>query len=139
MKYLKLPSIARHMNTSTGVIQPTSTIFHLMIALLLSPYSHVRLCNPIDGSPPGPSVPGILQARTLEWVAISFSNACMHAKLLQSCPTLQPHRRQPTRPLRPWDSPDKNTGGVAISFSRGSTQPRDPTGVSCTAGGFFTA
>ena len=33
------------------------------------------LCNPIDGSAPGSSVPGILQARTLEWVAISFSNA----------------------------------------------------------------
>ena len=33
------------------------------------------LCDPIDGSPPGASVPGILQARTLEWVAISFSNA----------------------------------------------------------------
>ena len=33
------------------------------------------LCNPIDGSPPGSPVPGILQARTLEWVAISFSNA----------------------------------------------------------------
>ena len=33
------------------------------------------LCNPTDGSPPGSSVPGILQARTLEWVAISFSNA----------------------------------------------------------------
>ena len=32
------------------------------------------LCDPIDGSPPGPPVPGILQARTLEWVAISFSN-----------------------------------------------------------------
>ena len=32
-------------------------------------------CNPIDGSPPGSPVPGILQARTLEWVAISFSNA----------------------------------------------------------------
>ena len=31
------------------------------------------LCNPIDGSPPGSSVPGILQARTLDWVAISFS------------------------------------------------------------------
>ena len=31
------------------------------------------LCDPIDGSPPGPPVPGILQARTLEWVAISFS------------------------------------------------------------------
>ena len=35
----------------------------------------LTLCNPIDGSPPGPPVPGILQARTLEWVAISFSNA----------------------------------------------------------------
>ena len=33
------------------------------------------LCDPIDGNPPGSSVPGILQARTLEWVAISFSNA----------------------------------------------------------------
>ena len=32
------------------------------------------LCDPIDGSPPGSPVPGILQARTLEWVAISFSN-----------------------------------------------------------------
>ena len=32
------------------------------------------LCNPIDSSPPGSSVPGILQARTLEWVAISSSN-----------------------------------------------------------------
>ena len=46
------------------------------------------LCNPIDGSPPGSSVLGTLQARTLEWVAISFCNACMHAKSLQSCPTL---------------------------------------------------
>ena len=34
------------------------------------------LCYPIDGSPPGSPVPGILQARILEWVAISFSNAC---------------------------------------------------------------
>ena len=34
------------------------------------------LCDPIDSSPPGSLVPGILQARTLEWVAISFSNAC---------------------------------------------------------------
>ena len=35
----------------------------------------LTLCDPIDGSPPGSPVPGILQARTLEWVAISFSNA----------------------------------------------------------------
>ena len=35
----------------------------------------LTLCDPIDSSPPGSPVPGILQARTLEWVAISFSNA----------------------------------------------------------------
>ena len=46
--------------------------------------SRPTLCNPIEGSPPEFSVPGILQARILEWVAISFSNACMHAKSLQS-------------------------------------------------------
>ena len=43
--------------------------------LLLSHFSRVWLCDPIDGSPPGSTVSGILQARTLEWVAISFSNA----------------------------------------------------------------
>ena len=40
--------------------------------------SCLTLCNPTDGSPPGSAVPGILQARTLEWIAISFSN-------IQSC------------------------------------------------------
>ena len=45
------------------------------VLLLLSHFSRVRLCDPIDGSPPGSPVPGILQARTLEWVAIAFSNA----------------------------------------------------------------
>ena len=33
------------------------------------------LCNPVDSSPPGSAIPGILQTRTLEWVAMSFSNA----------------------------------------------------------------
>ena len=40
------------------------------------------LCDPIDGSPPGSPVPGILQARTLEWVAISFSYALNNARAL---------------------------------------------------------
>ena len=43
----------------------------LLLLLQLCP----TLCYPIDGSPPGFPVPGILQARTLEWVGISFSNA----------------------------------------------------------------
>ena len=46
-----------------------------MLLLLLSCFSRVLLCNPIDGSPSGSAIPEILQARTLEWVAISFSNA----------------------------------------------------------------
>ena len=49
------------------------------------------LCDPIDGSPPGSPVPGILQARTLEWAAISFSNAWKRkseSEVAQSCPTL---------------------------------------------------
>ena len=45
----------------------------LLLLLLLSRFSHVRLCDCVDSSPPGSPVPGILQARTLEWVAISFS------------------------------------------------------------------
>ena len=47
----------------------------LMASAAKSPQLCPTLCDPIDGSPPGSPVPGILQARTLEWVAISFSNA----------------------------------------------------------------
>ena len=50
-----------------------SLLFNMLSAKSLQ--SCPTLCNPIDGSPPGSLVPGILQARTLEWVAISFSNA----------------------------------------------------------------
>ena len=46
-----------------------------MPAAAKSLQSCLTLCDPIDGSPPGSPVPGILQARILEWVAISFSNA----------------------------------------------------------------
>ena len=45
------------------------------LAAAASLQSCLTLCDPIDGSPPGSPVPGVLQARTLEWVAISFSNA----------------------------------------------------------------
>ena len=75
-----------------------------------SPQSCLTLYDPIDGSTPGSSVPGILQAKILEWVAISLSKACMHAKAIQSCPTLCGPMEQPTRLLCPRDSLDKNTG-----------------------------
>ena len=71
--------------------------------------SCLTLCDPIDGSPPGSSIPGILQARILEWVAISFSNAWKWSHSVVSN-SLRPHGLQPTRLLRPWDFPGKSTG-----------------------------
>ena len=47
----------------------------LTAAAAKSLQSCATLCDPMDGSPPGSPIPGILQARTLEWVAIYFSNA----------------------------------------------------------------
>ena len=71
------------------------------------------LCDTIDGSPPGSPVPGILQARTLEWVAISFSNAWKW-KVKMKCSVVsdssRPHGLQPTRFLCPWGFPGKSTG-----------------------------
>ena len=75
--------------------------------------SYTTLCDPIDGSPPGSTVPGILQARTLEWVAIAFSNAWKwkvksENEVTQSCPTL-------------WDPTDCSLPG---SFVQGIFQAR---------------
>ena len=67
------------------------------------------LFDPIDGSPPGSAVPGILQARTLEWVAISFSSVWKWSHSVVS-DSSQPHGLQPTRFLHPWDFPGKSTG-----------------------------
>ena len=74
------------------------------------------LCDPIDSSLPGSSVPGILQGRTLEWAAISFSNAWKWSRSVVSDPQ-RPHGLQPTRFLRPWDFPGKSTGVDAVAFS----------------------
>ena len=62
------------------LIQPFSSVLVLgslaaAAAAAKSLQSRPTLCDPIDGSPPGSPIPGILQARTLEWVSISFSNA----------------------------------------------------------------
>ena len=83
------------------------------------------LCDPIDGSPPGSSVPGILKARTLEWVAISFSNAWkwkVKGKLLSRVRLLVTHGLQPTRLLCPWEFPGKSTGVGCQCLLHTSTQ-----------------
>ena len=59
-------------------------------AAAMSRQSCPTLCNPIDGSPPGSPVPGILQARTLDWVAISFSNTWKWKVKVKSLSRVQP-------------------------------------------------
>ena len=61
-------------NNQFSSVQSLSCVW-LLAAAAKSLQSCLTLCDPIDGSPPGSPVPGILKARTLEWVAISFSNA----------------------------------------------------------------
>ena len=79
------------------------------------------LSDPIDGSPPGSPIPGILQARTLEWAAISFSiipSAAAAAKSLQLCPTLSdPVDRSPPDSPVPGILQARTLEWVAISFS----------------------
>ena len=65
------------LNVMESFIHPGDGRFTLAAAAAAakSLQSCLILCDPVDGSPPGSPVPGILQARTLEWVAISFSKA----------------------------------------------------------------
>jgi len=58
-----------------GLLSSSEISLRTAAAATKSLQSCPTLCDPIDGSPPGFPVPGILKARTLEWVAISFSNA----------------------------------------------------------------
>ena len=115
----------------------------------------LSVCDPTDSSPPGPTVPGILQARTLEWIAISSSNAWkwkVKSEVAQSCPTLSNPMdcslpgssvhgifqarvlewvaialRLHGRYIR-WNSPGQNTGVGDLSLLRGifPTQGSNP-------------
>ena len=80
------------------------TICYAMLCYAKSLQSCPTLCDPIDGSLPGSPVPGILQARTLEWVAISFSNAWKWRVKVKS------FSRVRLLATRPWDFPGKSTG-----------------------------
>ena len=83
----------------------------LLMSCLLRCFSCLTLCNPMDCSPPGSSVHGILQARTLEWVSFpSPIHESEKSKWSGSVVSnsLRPHGLQPTRLLRPWDFPGKS-------------------------------
>ena len=93
-----------------------------------------NLCNPKECSLAGSSVRGILQARILEWVALSLLQGIFPTQGLN--PGL-PHCRRILYQLSHKGSP-RILEWVAYPFSRGSSRPRDRTGVSCIAGRFFT-
>ena len=93
--------------------QKTQSTATIAAAAAKSLQSRPTLWDPIGGSPLGSSVPGILQARTLEWVAISFSNAWKwNWKQSRSVvsDSSWPHGLQLTRLIHPWDFPGKSTG-----------------------------
>ena len=81
----------------------------LVTAAVNSLQSCLTLCNPIDGSPPGSPVPRILQARTLEWVAISFSNAWKWKVKVKSLSRVRPS-------VTPWTAAYQ--APPSIGFSR---------------------
>ena len=111
---LKLSEIWKRHQCKLETISIFFIMNYSMWLLLLSHFSRVQLCvTPIDGSPPGSPVPGILQARTLEWVAISFSNAWkwkMKVKSLSRVRLFATPWTAAYRLLRPWDFPGKSTG-----------------------------
>ena len=97
-------------------------ITSLLLLLLLSHFSRVWLCvTPIDGSPLGSPVPGILQARTLEWVAIAFSNAWKWKVKVKSLSRVWLF-------ATPWNSPGQNTGVGSLFLLQGifPTQGANP-------------
>ena len=99
------------------------------------------LCDPIDGSLPGSPIPGILQARTLERVAISFSNAWKWKVKVKSPSRVRllatPWTAAYQAPPSMGFSRQEYWSGVPLP-SPGSSQTSDQIQVSCIAGGFFT-
>ena len=70
------PSLDAHPANALSLLIPFENLSNAMLCMhAKSLQSCPTLCDPIDGSPPGSAIPGILQARTLEWVAVSSSNA----------------------------------------------------------------
>ena len=76
--------------SSLPLVLDLGKLLNVSIAIAKLLQSCPTVCDPIDGSPPGSPVPGILQARTLEWVAISFSNAWKWRVKVKSLSRVQP-------------------------------------------------
>ena len=94
-----------------GSSQPRTHQSTIAAVAAKSLQSCLTLCDPIDGSPPGSTIPGIVQARKLEWGAITFSYMALCCQVISVVSnSVRPHRWQPTRLHHPWDSLCRNTG-----------------------------
>ena len=145
--------------TSSFHFQVLDVMMMMMMMMIKVTQLCPTLCNPIDGSPPGPTVPGILQTRTLEWIAISFSNAwkwkvnvkSLSRVQLLATPWTAAYQAPPSMgfsrrvlewvaiALRlhglyiPWNSPGQNTGVGDLSLLQGifPTQGSNPGLLHC--------
>ena len=102
------------------MLPPCGNIFTIAAAAAKSFQLCSTLCDPIDGSPPGSPIPGILQARTLEWLLfpspVHESEKWKWSRSVVS-DSWWPHGLQPTRLLRPWDFQARVLEWGAIAFS----------------------
>ena len=127
----------QHLDSTYSPLRPPHLLIHnpepqsRMVVLVVQS----TLCNPIGYHPPGSSVHGILQARILEWVAISFSRGSSQPR----DPTQFSCIAGDSLPAEPQGKP-KNTGVGNLSLLQGIflTQESNPVQVSCIAGRFFT-
>ena len=96
--------------------------------LCLATQSCLTLCDPVDCSLSGSSVRGMLQARTLEWVAMPSSRGSSQTRDQTQVPCIAGGSLPCELPEKP-----KRTRTGSYPFPRGASQPRNQTGVSCTA------
>ena len=112
--FLAIPLNLSYSSTSfLNLWDSNYTYVRMPYASAKSLQSCLTLCDPIDGLPPGSPIPGILQARTPEWVAISFSNAWkwkVKVKLLSRVWLLATSWTAAYQAPRPWDFPGKSAG-----------------------------
>ena len=122
-QYLGLPSYSQLLALKNWLALPA--------VVVVVAQARPALCDPMDCSPPGSSVHGILPARILKWVAMPFSRGSSQSR----SPTLQEDSLLSEPPGKP-----KNTGVGSLSFLQGIfPTPRNQSGVSCIVGGLFTS
>ena len=130
LKTLSWGWVSGHNQNAQG-LHGTKNIYHQgqrILAAAKSLQLCPTLCDPIDGSPPGSPVPGILQAR--RWSGLPFPPPMHESEKWKEIRSVvsdlwRPHGLQPTRLLRPWDFPGKSTGVGCHCLLREDAEKRE--------------